>query len=68
MNKTITIDVFSEKALDLLQSLAELNLIKIKDSKSKIDTKSKWYELKGSMSSSNIEAINNQLEELRNEW
>ena len=63
--QTVTLDIINEKALNLLQDLEQLDLIRMhKDVLEKSNRKS----LKGAMTKQSIDDIENQLSELRNEW
>lgn len=65
--KTITIDIINEKAIDLLQDLEVLKLIRLR--KEKAGRKSTdWGKYKGAMSKQSISELDQQLNELRNEW
>ena len=65
--KTITIDIINEKAIDLLQDLEVLKLIRLR--KEKAGRKNTdWGKYKGAMSKQSISELDQQLNELRNEW
>jgi len=65
---TITLDILNDKAMDLLKDLEALNIIRIQDTvknSPSVDLAKKYY---GSMTSQTKEEIDQQLEDLRNEW
>ena len=65
--RTITIDIINEKAIHLLQDLELLKLIRLR----KEETGQKdidWGQYKGAMSKQPISEVDQQLNELRNEW
>ncbi|MEM9339268.1 MAG: hypothetical protein AAGA66_11105 [Bacteroidota bacterium] len=65
--RTITIDIINEKAIHLLQDLELLKLIRLrKENTSKERTD--WGKYKGAMSKQSISEVDQQLNELRNEW
>lgn len=65
--RTITIDIINEKAIHLLQDLELLKLIRLR--KEKAGQKSTdWGKYKGAMSKQPISEVDQQLNELRNEW
>lgn len=67
MIQTVTIEIINEKAIKLLQDLEVLELIRMRKENYPSDTNwSKRY--KGAMSKQPIAEINNQLNQLRNEW
>lgn len=67
--RTITIDIINEKAINLLQDLELLKLIRLrKDTTEQKQPKKDWIDYKGAMSKQPIDNIDNQLKELRNEW
>jgi hypothetical protein len=68
MIQTVTIDVINDKAMKLLQDLELLQLIRMRKEKTQTST-TDWAErYKGAMSKQPITDIDNQLNELRNEW
>ena len=67
--RTITIDIINEKVLNLLRDLEQLKLIRLR--KEKPDEKQStpdWSKYKGAMSKQSKSEIDQQLNELRNEW
>ena len=67
--RTVTIDIINEKALNILQDLELLKLIRLR--KYKIKQKpplANWAKYKGAMSKQPLGDIDKQLNELRNEW
>jgi hypothetical protein len=66
--KTITIDIINEKAIHLLQDLELLKLIRIRKEKAGQNNATDWVRYKGAMSKQPISEIDQQLNELRNEW
>ncbi|NJN26344.1 MAG: hypothetical protein HC819_10375 [Cyclobacteriaceae bacterium] len=65
--RTITIDIINEKAIHLLQDLELLKLIRLrKENASQKGTD--WGKYKGAMSKQPISEVDQQLNELRNEW
>lgn len=65
--QTVTIDIMNEKVLLLLQNLENLKLIRMRDNTSE-QPKTDWLSLKGSMSKQSIDEIDDQLNQLREEW
>lgn len=65
--QTITIDIINNKALRLLQDLELLQLIRVHREKQQavIDWAAKY---KGAMTKQPLIDVDNQLNELRNEW
>lgn len=63
--QTITLNIINNKALKLLQDLESLDLIKLHKEKS---NSNRWTKYKGAMSKQPILEIENQLNQLRNEW
>jgi hypothetical protein len=68
--QTITIDIINNKALKLLQDLELLQLIRLRKEKtSSVTVPNEWAtKYKGAMSKQPLTDIDNQLNELRNEW
>jgi hypothetical protein len=68
--QTITIDIINNKALKLLQDLELLQLIRLRKEKvTSVTIHNEWAtKYKGAMTKQNITDIDNQLNELRNEW
>ena len=69
--RTITLDILDDKALNLLKDLELLKVIRIrKDSATEV--KAPHSELiskyKGAMQKQSISEVNQQLDEIRNEW
>jgi len=67
MIQTVTIDIINDKALKLLQDLELLQLIRLRKDKAQ-DAVNWTQRYKGAMSKQSIPKIDNQLNELRNEW
>ena len=65
---TITLDIINEKALTLLRDLEQLHLIRLHKESIPQDNKKLVDNFKGKMTKQPIEAIENQLNELRSEW
>ncbi len=69
MVRTVTIDIINEKALQLLEDLENLDLIRMHTNDNPKLTKVNWAKkYKGSMSKQSITDIDKQLKELRDEW
>lgn len=67
--QTITIDILNNKAIGLLQELELLQLIRVRKEKQHSDTLTNWAaKYKGAMTKQPLPDIDNQLNELRNEW
>jgi hypothetical protein len=68
--QTVIIDILDNKALKLLQDLELLQLIKLHKAKtSSVTTPNEWTtKYKGAMTKQPITEIDNQLNDLRNEW
>ncbi len=67
--QTITIDIINEKALNLLRELELLELIRLHGGKhGQKSTVTDWTKYKGAMSKQPLNEIDQQLNELRNEW
>jgi len=66
--RTITIDLLNDKAINLLLELELLKLIRVHKEQQQKPTTNKWLRYKGAMSKQPIETINQQLQDLRNEW
>jgi hypothetical protein len=68
--QTVTIDIINSKALKLLQDLELLKLIRVrKEKNSEVEIPNEWSsKYKGAMSKQSKVEIDNQLNELRNEW
>jgi hypothetical protein len=68
---TITVDILNDKALNLLKGLEALNVIKLHDNPiENIDLSSinSIKKLKGMMTKQSIEEIEQQYNDMRNEW
>jgi hypothetical protein len=68
MIKTITIDVMNDKVIKLLQDLELLKLIRMREEKAQPDASAAFLKYNGAMTKQPLEDIDNQLNELRNEW
>ena len=67
--QTLTIDILNKKAVKLLKDLELLQLIRVRKEKQIISTETNWAaKYKGAMSKQPLNDIDNQLNELRNEW
>ena len=66
--RTITIDIINEKAMHLLQDLELLKLIRLRKEKDGQNDATDWGKYKGAMSKQPISEVDQQLNELRNEW
>jgi hypothetical protein len=67
--QTITVDIIHEKALQLLKDLEKLKLIRLRRNKTTPDVADESLSrYKGAMSKQPVDAINQQLDELRSEW
>ena len=68
--QTITLDILHKNVYKLLQDLELLKLIKLrKDKKQPDNVATDWAaNYKGAMSKQSISEVDNQLNELRNEW
>lgn len=66
--KTITIDIINENAIRLLQDLELLKLIRLRKEKAQTEPPVNWGRYKGAMTKQPINEIDQQLNELRNEW
>ena len=68
--RTVTIDILNEKAaLNLLQDLELLELIRLhKGETMQAATATSWAKHKGAMLKQALRDIDQQLEQLRNEW
>lgn len=67
--QTITIDIINNKALRLLQDLELLQLIRMRKEKTPPVAAINWSaKYKGAMTKQPLTDIDNQLNELRNEW
>ena len=67
--QTVTIDILNNKAVKLLQDLELLQLIRMRREKTQPATAINWVaKYKGAMTKQPLTDIDNQLNELRNEW
>ncbi|MBS1520996.1 MAG: hypothetical protein JST50_08375 [Bacteroidetes bacterium] len=67
--RTVTVDILNDEALNLLKDLEALNVIRLHSSDETANTSSKLSEkYKGAMSKQTRDAVNQQLNDLRNEW
>ena len=67
--QTITIDIINDKAIKLLQYLEQLQLIRLRKVSQHAENLTNWeYKYKGAMSKQSLSDIDNQLNELREEW
>lgn len=68
--RTIKIDIFNEKVLNILKELELLKLIRVR--KERIDENDSspfdWSIFKGAMSKQSMNEIDEQLNQLRNDW
>ncbi len=65
--QTVTIDILNEKAMKLLRDLESLQLIRVRPEKK--PTPTNWVkQYRGAMSKQSLPEIDQQLDELRNEW
>lgn len=65
--QTVTVEILNEKAVNLLQDLEVLNLIRLHHEKTD-KSANKWLKYKGSLSKQTINGVDQQLNELRNAW
>ena len=67
--QTLTIDILNNKAVRLLHDLELLQLISVRKQEQKTSTEKNWAaKYKGAMTKQPLNVIDNQLNELRNEW
>lgn len=66
--RTVTIDIINEKALNLLKDLELLKLIRLRADESEAKAGTNWLNFKGTMTKQPLNDIDQQLDELRNEW
>jgi hypothetical protein len=67
--QTVTIDIINNKAVRLLQDLELLQLIRVRREKQTPATAVNWAaKYKGAMTKQPLTEVDNQLNELRNEW
>ncbi|GAA4802129.1 hypothetical protein GCM10023231_33830 [Olivibacter ginsenosidimutans] len=67
---TLTIEVLNKKALRLLKDLEQLDIIRVRKHKSSnhATPNHRIAGYKGAMKAQTMDEINQQLEDLRNEW
>lgn len=67
--RTLTIDIINKKAVRLLQDLELLQLIRVRRGTQEPLNTTNWVaKYKGAMTKQPLSDIDNQLNELRNEW
>lgn len=67
--KTVTLDILDDKALNLLKDLELLNIIRVRREKTdKVRNENLVIKYKGAMTSQPLLEIEQQLDDLRNEW
>ena len=67
--QTVTIDIFNDKAIKLLQDLELLQLIRMRKEKTQSKTVINWIaKYKGAITRQPLTDIDTQLNELRNAW
>lgn len=67
--RSIKIDIINEKALRLLKDLEALKLIRIQeDDKTEEKPANYWNKYKGAMTKQPLETIDQQINQLREEW
>ncbi len=66
--QTITLDIINEKAFNLLKDLEQLHLIRLHKDTEPQDSKKPIANFKGKMTKQPVATIEQQLNELRNEW
>ncbi len=66
--RTVTIEIINEKALNLLRDLELLKLIRFRKDNTEHTTTINWLDYKGAMSKQPLSIIDQQLNDLRNEW
>ena len=66
--QTITIDIINNKAVKLLQDLELLQLIRMRKEKTQPAATNRVAKYKGAMTKQPLTDIDNQLNELRNQW
>ena len=67
MIRTVTIDIINDKAMNLLMDLERLQLIRLRREFTE-SFSGNVQKFKGAMSKQSISEIDNQLNDLRNEW
>jgi len=69
MIRTVTIDIINEKALNLLKDLELMKLIRLRRDKTETEKSIDWQtKYKGAMTKEPITNVDEQLNELRNDW
>ncbi len=67
--QTLTIDILNDKAVRLLQDLELLQLIRVRKEKQPPAASVNWAaSYKGAMTKQPLTEVDNQLNELRNQW
>jgi len=67
--QTVIIDILNHKAVKLLQDLELLQLIRMRREKALTTTEINWAaKYKGAMTKQPLTDVDNQLNELRNQW
>ncbi len=67
--QTVIIDILNNKAVKLLQDLELLQLIRMRKEKTQPAAPTNWIvKYKGAMTKQPLADVDNQLNELRNEW
>ena len=67
--QTITVDILNDKAIRLLQDLELLQLIRVRKEYQSPATAVDWTgKYKGAMTRQPLSDVDNQLNELRNQW
>ncbi len=66
--RSVTIDIINEKALILLKDLELLKLIRLRKDKTEKKSITNWLNYKGAMSKQSLDKVDQQLNELRDEW
>lgn len=67
--QTLTIDIINNKAIRLLQDLELLHLIRVRREQQPSAATTDWAaKYKGAMTKQPLTDVDNQLNELRNEW
>ena len=66
--ETVTVEIKSSKAMELLKDLENLNIIKIHQSEQKSEVKDKASKYRGSISKESADQLLKHAQEMRNEW
>lgn len=67
--QTVVVDILNKKAVKLLQDLESLKLIRLRKEERQEENMVDWaVKYKGAMAKQSLTEINNQLNQLRNEW